>query len=357
MPPARTGVADYSASLVRALRAAGADVETNPISPRGIPLYHLGNNPLHAEVYARAIQHPGPVVIHDAVLHHFFLGRGNREGYIQEFVYNYGEWTRGLAADLYQSRARSAQDPIFFQYPMLRRAVERAPLTIVHNPAAAAAAKAHGAQRIVEIPHLAEPVPAIPPAAVARLRAQWNIAPGETVFGVFGHLRESKRIHTVLNAIERVRRQTPVKLLLAGDSVSTDLQRFLDSCARSPALIRAPYLSEPDFWIHAAAVDACINLRYPSAGETSGITIRLMGSQKPVVVTAGPEVDRFPEWSLIRVDPGLPEDEQLLCAIEWIAAQPLAAQRLGRAAAAYLRTVHDPNLVARQFLAALVDYN
>ena len=49
MPPARTGVADYSAALVRALRKE-AEVEVNPGTPRGAPLYQIGNNPLHAGI-------------------------------------------------------------------------------------------------------------------------------------------------------------------------------------------------------------------------------------------------------------------------------------------------------------------
>jgi hypothetical protein len=44
-------------------------------------------------------------------------------------------------------------------------------------------------------------------------------------------------------------------------------------------------------------VDACINLRYPAAGETSGIAIRLMGIGKPVLLTDG-EVLAFPEGAV-----------------------------------------------------------
>jgi hypothetical protein len=82
-----------------------------------------------------------------------------------------------------------------------------------------------------------------------------------------------------------------------------------------PGILRAGYLAEPDFDRHAAAVDACINLRFPAAGETSGIAIRLMGLAKPVLVTAGPETSRFPESVCVRIDSGLPEEEMLARAI------------------------------------------
>src|SRR4029078_8378056 len=69
LPPARTGVADYSATLLGAMRKHG-EVLVNP-ERAGTALYHLGNNSLHAAIYRRAIEQPGVVVLHDAVLHHF----------------------------------------------------------------------------------------------------------------------------------------------------------------------------------------------------------------------------------------------------------------------------------------------
>ena len=92
LPPARTGVADYSASLLAELRRLGS-VEVAP-DRCDVALYHLGNNGLHAPIYRRALTDPGVIVLHDPVLHHFFLGQLSEPAYIAEFVYNYGEWNR-----------------------------------------------------------------------------------------------------------------------------------------------------------------------------------------------------------------------------------------------------------------------
>jgi len=100
-------------------------------------LYHLGNNPLHRDIYRRALARPGVVVLHDAVLHHFLLGWLDRAAYLEEFAFNYGDWSRGLAAELWRSGRRSAQDPRYFQYAMLRRVAESARAVVVHNPGAA----------------------------------------------------------------------------------------------------------------------------------------------------------------------------------------------------------------------------
>ena len=354
LPPARSGVADYSAALLRALQPLG-QVAVNA-GDADIALYHLGNNQLHGAIYQRALDQPGVAVLHDAVLQHFFLGRLSEGDYIAEFVYNYGAWNEDLARDLWAHRARSAADPRFFRYPMLRRIAERSRAVIVHNPSAAAMVREHVPESIVyEIPHLWEPPPASADSEVIRLRAELGIAPHVFLFGVFGHLRESKRLPTVLRAFERARQAAEVALLIAGDFVSADLARSLEPVLASRGILRVGYTEERDFWRHASAVDACINLRYPAAGETSGIAIRLMGLGKPVVLTAAPETCRFPEAACVRVDPGIGEEEMLADFMIWLAQFPEDARFIGRSAAAYIRDVHALDRVAALYWRALQD--
>jgi len=119
LPPAPTGVADYSAALLEALRPLGT-VEVDA-ADCDIALYHVGNNALHREIYLRTLARPGVVVLHDALLQHFYLGMLDEAAYVEEFVFNYGEWSRDLARDLWAGRARSGADPRYFGYPMLKR--------------------------------------------------------------------------------------------------------------------------------------------------------------------------------------------------------------------------------------------
>src|SRR5262249_50347144 len=152
MPPEATGVADYSAALVPYLRRHG-QVTIN--SPGDVNLYHIGNNGLHRAIYDQALAQPGVVMLHDAVLQHFFLGSLDESRYVDEFVYNYGEWSRGLARELWQERSRSGADARYFARPMLKRIAAESRAVIVHNPAAAAIVREHApSARIVEIPHL-----------------------------------------------------------------------------------------------------------------------------------------------------------------------------------------------------------
>ena len=82
-----------------------------------------------------------------------------------------------------------------------------------------------------------------------------------------------------------------------------------------------------------------------------------MGLGKTVVVTDGPEVSRFPESTLVKVEAGLAEEEMLACSLLALLTESSATARIGAAARRWISTEHAPELVARQFLAALVDYN
>src|SRR4026208_1179365 len=89
MPPEQSGIPDYSALLLPALRER-IDVTVvrrgKKTAPRGtdLALYHVGNNPdAHAWIVDALRKRPGVVVLHDFVLHHLVAGMtvGRRDGH------------------------------------------------------------------------------------------------------------------------------------------------------------------------------------------------------------------------------------------------------------------------------------
>ena len=347
LPPARTGVADYSAGLLPWLRQLG-DVD---IAPRqcDVALYHVGNNALHREIYKHALAHPGVVVLHDAVLQHLLLGTLNADEYVDEFVYNYGESSRELGCRLYAQRARSGADARYFAYPLLKRIAVASRAVIVHNPAAAALVLEHSPQTpVYEIPHLFER-PALPsPEETLRFRESLGLTPETLLIGTFGHQRETKRLAVLLRAFERVDR-AHAHLLVSGEFVSSTFENALGPLLQQPGIIRTGYLPETGLWRYAAATDLCINLRYPTAAETSGIAVRMMGIGKPVIFTASEALARIPSNACLRVEVGPEEEEMLAGYITWLAENHEAACEIGQRAAAHIAQYHAPEGIARKY--------
>ncbi|HVY92861.1 MAG TPA: hypothetical protein VHA14_08930 [Bryobacteraceae bacterium] len=343
-PGSPTGVADYAETLRRALlKIPGPDRPD-------LNLYHLGNNRLHAAIYSQAIRTPGIVVLHDAVLQHFLIGTLTRERYIEEFVYNYGEWNRHVGEELWNDRAACAIDPRYFRYPMLRRALERQLAVIVHNPGAAAIAREHGARDVRIIPHFFEPAARPDAASTERFRQRIGVEPGAFLFGIFGYLRETKRVLPCLGVFRRLHAVLPnTALLIAGEVVSGDLRRLLENPGEQPGVRRIGHLSDEDFRIAAEAVDCCLNLRYPPAGETSGIAIRLMGIGRPVILTESLETSEIPAAAALRVPPDAEEAEVLFRQMALVAGHPDIARQIGEEAARHIRTRHRLEDAAGQY--------
>jgi glycosyltransferase involved in cell wall biosynthesis len=340
LPPAHTGVADYSAALLRGLRRIG-EVEIGA-NRADVQLYHVANNVMHWEIYRRALDDPGVVVLHDALLQHLFMGALDEASYAQEFAFNYGEWSRELAADLWRNRASSGLRPAYYGYPMLKRLAERSLAVIVHNPAAARIVRDHApGTPVIEIPHLFESIPLPHSTEVLRLR------PAPFVFAIFGYLRESKRVMAALRAFRRVHAARPgTALLLAGEFVSSDLARAIDPFLRQPGVYRIGHMTDAEFWRAAVGADVCVNLRYPTAGETSGITIRLMGAGKPVIVSNGEETSRYPDAACLRVDAGPAEEEMLAAYMLSLRHLPRLGVEIGQRAAEHIRRWHALERVA-----------
>src|SRR6185369_3923083 len=102
LPPVRSGIAAYSASLIPRLAAIGAIdafAEANAHDfvwmhrrvPYDLVVYHLGNASCHDYIWAYLVRYPGLVVVHDPRLHHArarqLLGADRAADYRREFAY------------------------------------------------------------------------------------------------------------------------------------------------------------------------------------------------------------------------------------------------------------------------------
>jgi hypothetical protein len=122
-----------------------------------------------------------------------------------------------------------------------------------------------------------------------------------------------------------------------------------------PHVKRLPYTAETEFWRIAHATDICINLRNPTAGETSAIMIRFMGIGKTVIATDADEISRIPHAACLRVRPGVAEEAELEEILRWLSAMPQYARDIGSLAARHIAAHHDSDIVADLYWQTLCD--
>lgn len=341
MPPSRSGIADYSALLLPALRQRIEEVvvaEPGRRAPHAdAALYHVGNDPdAHGWIVDALRRRPGVVVLHEFVLHHLIsgitLGRGNARGYLDAMERELGVPGRLLALGVTDNLLPLLWETQPERFPLATTILDLAQGLIVHSHYVERRAREAGyAGPIWRVPH-----PAWPDQPLERVELA-----GEPLIGCFGFLNVNKRIPQLLEAFALLRRERPgAKLLLVGaEAERFDLDRRVERLGLDETgLIRKPYVAEGELWSLMAACDVLVNLRSPTMGETSGSVIRGLSLGKPMLVSDVGWFAELPDGVALRI----PVDEYEIRTIG--AALGLAADHaaeLGGAARDYVHAEHD----------------
>jgi glycosyltransferase involved in cell wall biosynthesis len=174
---------------------------------------------------------------------------------------------------------------------------------------------------------------------------------GEPLYGCFGYLNESKRVPQLLAAFARVHERRPgARLLLVGA-----LAERVGTVDLPEGVIREEYVPEERLWALMAACDAQICLRWPTMGETSAVVVRALSLGKPVVVSDVGAFSELPDDVAVKVPVDEREPEELVAALEALAADPARRTAMAAAALALAEREHRLDRVADAYAGALAE--
>ena len=350
LPPERSGIADYSALLLPALaRLVEIQVvrrgRTRPMAA-DVSLYHVGNDPeAHGWIVDALRRRPGVVVLHDFVLHHLVagltIGRKDGHAYLAAMERDAGIPGRLLAHGVLDGRVPPPWETSPDEFPLAGEVLVNATGLIVHSryvEERVREAGYHGPVWHIEHPAW-EPKEVQPAPLEAR-----------PLFGCFGHLNASKRIPQLVEAFGAVRQRHPqAKLLLVGPASPG----FTDDRLGEEGVERIDYVDEHRLWSLMAACDACISLRAPTMGETSGSVIRALSLGRPLVVSDLGWFSELPDEVALKVPVDEDEVASIATALELLASSEATQLAMSDAARAYARHEHDLGHVAEEYAAAL----
>jgi glycosyltransferase involved in cell wall biosynthesis len=356
MPPESSGIADYSALLLPALRRH-LDVTVvkrgtkRPPRDVDVAVYHIGNNPdAHGWILDALRRAPGMVVLHDFVLHHLVagvtIGRRDGHGYLDAMEREHGVVGRLLGHGVLDKRIPPLWEARPEDFPLAGEVLSLATGVVVHSHYVEEHVRGAGYEGPVAIvPHPAWPDPHVPPAEIE----------GEPLIGAFGNVNQSKRVPQLLEAFARLRSTHPdARLLLVGaTSPGFDLERRLQRLGLDDAgIVREGYVDERRLWALMAACDIHVSLRSPTMGETSGTAIRALVLGKPLVVSKAGWFAELPGDVALKATVGEQESAELEAALRLLAERPDVRQVMGEAARKLAQTTHDVGRVAELQAAA-----
>lgn len=315
LPPVKTGIAGRSAELIDLLRTRGHAIDAYPesqahnflwrrrLEPYDLTVYQFGNSSHHDYEWPYALQYPGLTVLHDTHLHHaraaLLLKERRIDDYRTEFRWSHPE----VSPDAAEIAVAGFDSRLYYEWPFVRPLVEASRLVAVHGVGArnellsgltrnAAAPDKHAelADRVVAI-RLGEGERVTPEReARARLevRARYGIDPDAVLFGSFGGVTPEKRVAQTLAALRAVLPHAPSARLLLAGAPAPDYDVVADAVALGVAdrVTFTDYLeTDADLTNHIAACDVNLNLRWPTARETSGPLLRALAAGKPTITT------------------------------------------------------------------------
>jgi glycosyltransferase involved in cell wall biosynthesis len=360
LPPERSGIADYSALLLPAL-SRRLEVEIPKRNRRRPPrvdvsLYHVGNDPeMHGWIVEALGRRPGPVVLHDFVLHHLIAGltlaRGDAEGYLSAMHREEGVVGRllahgvidGLVPPLWETRAE--------RFPLTGEVLQHTTGVIVHSRYVEQKVRGTGyTSPVWRVPHPAWPRPEpLPDPGLPSDR--------HPVIGCFGNLTTTKRIPQLIDAFATLRAHFPRALLvLAGrPTQGFALDPLLErrGLELGDHVVQLDYVDERRLWALMAAADVCVNLRWPTMGETSGTAIRALVLGRPLVVSDIGWFAELPDGIVAKVPAGSDEADELVHTLLELSGDAAARERIGAAGKGYVESEHDLEAVADAYAAAV----
>lgn len=405
LPPVRTGIAGRSAELIEVLRARGhvidAYVEENAhdfpwrrrLERYDLIVYQFGNSSHHDFEWPYALQYPGLTVLHDTHLHHaraaLLLREKRTDDYRTEFHWNHPT----VSPDAAEIAIAGLDSRLYYDWPFVRALIEASRLVAVHGfgtrqeliqalkDGAEEPEGAEKAQKIVVL-RLGEGEPVSPERearARREVRAKYGIAPDAVLFGCFGGLTPEKRIAQILGALRAVLPHSPSARLLLAGAPAGHYEAVADARALgiTDRVTFTGYLqADAELTDHIACCDVSLNLRWPTARETSGPWLRALAAAKPTVTTDLAQItdcasldprtwnvlpassthdgrpslagDRASEPVCVAVDI-LDEDHSLGLAMRRLASDANLRARLGRAAREYWMREHSVDAMADDY--------
>lgn len=333
---------------VRPLRRLRSDQRRRPYDAI---LYHMGNSPVHAHIWREAQRLPGVMVMHEFVLHHFMLWyaanvQHNVQHYVRAMAAQYGPDGEHMAQLMIRSRFTDAA----FDYPCSEAVIAAAHGLIAHSNYVVDKAKALRPELPSAVVPMGVPLPPVIDKSEARQRL--GLPLDAPILASFGHINAYKRLEPALRTFIALRQDFPNAqyLLIGSASPNYDVRGLIERMGLEDSVRVTGFVSRSDWDDYLAATDICLNLRHPTAGETSASLLRLLGAGKATLVTASGSFTELPRDVAAQVDLGSSESDLLLAYCQLLLKDRAFADQLGANARAFVAREHSLERSAQEYI-------
>jgi glycosyltransferase involved in cell wall biosynthesis len=319
--------------------------------------YNLGNNlKFHGQIWEAARTHPGILVLHDRVLHHFFVEyfqhrMRSPERYLQRMLELYGPASADVAAHMLDPRRWSnVTSEEFLRYSFIEEAVSVARGVVVHSHWHAEAVRRAWSGPLCEL--------WLPSNSVSRPPTRPGRGGDRVTLLTLGHVEFNKHADKVVRAFARdPELAAHARYLIAGayhpDSPYVrQLGEEITARSLAGTVSLLGYLSPTELDEHAAAADVFVNLRRPNLEGSSASLMYELAFGKPVIVYRSGSFAELPDDAVVKVTPEA--DGELHHRLRELVFDERRRERIGAAARRFAESRSLPSY-ARELVAFAAD--
>jgi glycosyltransferase involved in cell wall biosynthesis len=315
-------------------------------------LYHMGNYfDAHRYIYECMKRHRGVVVLHDYVMQGFYAERYLETGDFLEYQTllekHYGERGSEIARSTREKRPGPIwESPEALQFPLCEELLEYAGGVVVHSEFVRRNILGKTEVPVTVIPHHGHDLQEFD---VPSIRRDLGVGEHDILICAAGYVGRNKRYDQILAALQALKKDVDkIRFIIAGEdrgSLLTGASK--DTSVEFRVLGHLPLKAMEGI---ICASDICINLRYPTMGESSGVLTRMMGYGKPVLVTDIGSYAELPEYTVLKVAPNIDEIETIKRFIDALAKDREFRLAVGREARLYVEQESSMEKCVRRYV-------
>ncbi|MBE9249173.1 glycosyltransferase [Dolichospermum sp. LEGE 00240] len=386
LPPAKSGIADYSQDLIPSLQEyfsidlyddrdlPDANITNNLFvhtkfeerldsqNYEGI-IYQIGNSSYHCNMYSKLMRYSGITVLHD-----YYLGGliNYMETYYpelgvtlsQELEHSYGKDRAIEISTLIQHKKLNIQETLPEEKIYLnRRVFTRSLGVILHSKWAYNCAVQDFSNDNSHIAHIPQLVPKV--LLEEKLLSDEHQAlgiPGDSfIITTFGFINLTKRPLEILRAFKKyLFYRTNAYLVYVGGTDyigQIDLENEIQKLGLQNQVKITGYINMSDFYRYIEISDICLNLRYPFNGESSASLLRILSVGKPTIITNIGSFSDFPDDVVLKSPQPHQSNEvdEILKALILLTENLDYRQSLSKNSSEYISREHSPEKCARLY--------
>jgi len=382
LKPIKSGISDYSSTLLKKLvNDFEITVVTDGYTPSSetipdnikiqdfqkikdlgeymkqfdLPIYHMGNNKLHNYIYETLQKFPGITVMHDYAIHHRLADSTLGQGKFDEYMNEINQCGLEITGESRENLSKKF-DPLFFlwtkkalQYPMNEKVIASSLGIITHSDFCK--------NKIIKNKYA--PSVSVIPMFIEKSKKIGNNSSNKITIGCFGDVVPNKRLKTIIKAFSKILNNTTTKntkLIIVGNNSNKEyfkkLKQLINKLKIEQNIEFTGYVSEKKYNSILESTDICINLRYPSVGETSLCLLNILAYSKPCIVTKTGWYAELPDDVVIKISTpqnNNNEKNELKKALESLIVNNEKREEMAKTSYNYIKSNHNLDAISKQY--------